>query len=141
MFGLGALEIIVILVLALIVLGPQKLPVVARQLARYLGELRRVADDVRRNFDEATRDDQHAFRSILPADHLRDAEAILAEQRAMDAYHTGEYLSDTPPPTAGDVAAGAVAGAEVASSAAAPAAQEDAVEPSPAVKKEDPSHG
>jgi Tat protein translocase TatB subunit len=56
MFGLGAWEVVVIMAVALIVLGPQKLPELAKQLARLMGELRRVADDVRSNFDEATRD-------------------------------------------------------------------------------------
>lgn len=56
MFGLSVSEIVIVLVLALVVLGPQKLPEMARQLARFLGELRRVSDDMRRQFDEATRE-------------------------------------------------------------------------------------
>ncbi len=64
MFGLGAWEVVVILLLALIVLGPEKLPEVARKLAKFTGELRRVSDDVRRNFDEASRDIP-AFRAPL----------------------------------------------------------------------------
>ena len=49
--GLGAAEVMVILVIALVVLGPDKLPAVAKQLARMLKELRRVSDDVRQQFD------------------------------------------------------------------------------------------
>jgi Tat protein translocase TatB subunit len=54
MFGLGAPEIVVILLVALVVLGPQKLPELAKHLARFLGDMRRMADDVRQQFDEAT---------------------------------------------------------------------------------------
>jgi len=47
MFGLGIAEILVILVVALIVLGPEKLPDTARQLGRMTAELRRAFDDLR----------------------------------------------------------------------------------------------
>jgi Tat protein translocase TatB subunit len=64
MFGLGVWEIILILVTALVVLGPQKLPQVARQLARLLGELKRISEDVRRNVDEVLAEPDEA-----PAPH------------------------------------------------------------------------
>lgn len=43
MGSLGPAEVLVILVVALIVLGPERLPQVARQAGQLLGELRRVA--------------------------------------------------------------------------------------------------
>ncbi len=45
MFGLGIWEIALILAVALVVLGPQRLPAVAKQLGRGLRELRRAASD------------------------------------------------------------------------------------------------
>lgn len=45
MFGFGLGEIVLILAVALIVLGPRKLPLVAKQLGRSLREFRRVAQD------------------------------------------------------------------------------------------------
>ena len=47
MFGLGITEILLILVLALLVLGPEKLPETARQLGKITGQLRRAMDDIR----------------------------------------------------------------------------------------------
>jgi sec-independent protein translocase protein TatB len=43
MFNVGGGELLVILLLALIVLGPQRLPGAARQLGRAVGEIRRLS--------------------------------------------------------------------------------------------------
>jgi Tat protein translocase TatB subunit len=42
MFGIGTPELLVILVVALIVLGPQRLPEIARALGKAMAELRRA---------------------------------------------------------------------------------------------------
>ena len=51
MLGIGMQEIIIILVVALIVIGPKKLPDLAKALGRALGEFRRAADDLKDNLD------------------------------------------------------------------------------------------
>ena len=55
---LGTQEIIIILVVALLVFGPQKLPEIGRQVGSALRELNRMRGDVQRAFDidEFTRD-------------------------------------------------------------------------------------
>ena len=55
MFNVGPLELIVVLIIALIVLGPQRLPDVARSLGRGMREFRTALD--RPDSDEDEYDD------------------------------------------------------------------------------------
>jgi Tat protein translocase TatB subunit len=50
MFGIGMTELLVIFAIALVVLGPKKLPELARSLGRGLAEFRRASSDLRREF-------------------------------------------------------------------------------------------
>jgi Tat protein translocase TatB subunit len=45
MFGIGFPELLVILLLGLIVLGPQRLPELARTLGQWFSTIKRAADD------------------------------------------------------------------------------------------------
>ena len=47
MFNIGPQELLVILLLALIVVGPQKLPEIARTIGRGMREFRKMQDDVK----------------------------------------------------------------------------------------------
>ncbi len=56
MFGIGMTELLVIFVIGLIVLGPKRLPDMARSLGRTLAEFRRASNDLRREFMDVSED-------------------------------------------------------------------------------------
>jgi Tat protein translocase TatB subunit len=49
-FGIGMTELMVIFVVGLLVLGPKRLPELARSLGRGLAEFRRASTDLRQEF-------------------------------------------------------------------------------------------
>lgn len=51
MFGVGPGEFIIILIVALLVLGPEKLPAAAKTLGRILGQVRRASAEFQRTMN------------------------------------------------------------------------------------------
>ncbi len=56
MFGIGTGEILVILVIALLILGPKELPKVARTIGKTMRELQRTKDEIRESIDREFED-------------------------------------------------------------------------------------
>ncbi len=81
MFGIGMPELILILGLALIVLGPKKLPEIARALGKGLAEFRRATDELK---DELTRiEPEHETPKTPPPDtHPANPESAAAHPQA-----------------------------------------------------------
>ncbi|HEX9683675.1 MAG TPA: Sec-independent protein translocase protein TatB [Acidimicrobiales bacterium] len=88
MFNVSAVELMVILTLGLIVLGPQKLPEAARQVGRVVTELRRMAN----GFQTEMRDALRATETSVPASRPPLADAPGA--RADAAAEVPEVLAD-----------------------------------------------
>lgn len=61
MFGIGIPELLVILIIAFVVVGPEKLPKLARSLGKGFYELRRATDGIREEFEN---DDSLSEKSL-----------------------------------------------------------------------------
>jgi len=53
MFGIGLSEFIVIVIVALIAIGPDKLPQLARTLGKAFSEFKKAGEEVKKSFKEA----------------------------------------------------------------------------------------
>lgn len=106
MFEVGFTEIVLILGIALVVLGPEKLPRVAAQIGRWLGRARVMARQLKMQLDEET---------------------LKTEQPWMQQRRTWQ-----PPPDADAPAAAPEPPAEPAATAEPPAAPDDGAGKPPA---------
>lgn len=90
MFGIGMQELLIILVVALIVMGPTKLPGVARSIGKGMRELRRASDDLRSTimFDE-DEPQRGRYTQPPPAEPVASAPPAqtVAEKIAEEAPH------------------------------------------------------
>ena len=73
MFGIGMPELLLILGLALVVLGPKKLPELAKALGKGMAEFRRATDELKDEFRQMEREVEEST-----------AEASAKEDRALD---------------------------------------------------------
>lgn len=75
MFNLSGSEIVVILLLALVVLGPEKLPEAIRRFGRVYGELRRMSKGFQSEFKEAFDEPMRELRATaqMTTDAVRSA--------------------------------------------------------------------
>ncbi len=101
MFNVGGGEILAILVIALIVLGPDKLPNAARQAGKYLNEFRRISsgfqDEIRGAMDLATTSDPTPVKMdpAEPADPgVADETAATGDDPAPDPVSDPSPMSD-----------------------------------------------
>jgi sec-independent protein translocase protein TatB len=62
MFGIGGQEIVIIGLLFLVIFGPSKLPQMARDLGRFVGEARRSIDEFKDELTAASDENQDERR-------------------------------------------------------------------------------
>lgn len=70
---IGMPELVVILVIALIIFGPRKLPELGRSLGKSIAEFKRASNDLKNTLEEEIRVEEgkaaSAARQTPPADH------------------------------------------------------------------------
>jgi sec-independent protein translocase protein TatB len=59
MFGIGGQEIVIIGLLFLVIFGPSKLPQMARDLGRFVGEARRSIDEFKDELSAVSDDEEN----------------------------------------------------------------------------------
>ncbi len=76
MFGIGLPELILIMGVALIVVGPDKLPDLARSLAKGVLELKKAATSIKDSIDQEMKDEEDPWRHNLDQGQLPAPDAI-----------------------------------------------------------------
>ena len=80
-FGIGAPELMVILVIAIVMFGPDKIPGMAAQVGKTIRDFRRYTSELTKEFDAATGDLRQEFQNIA-GDLRGELEATQADLRS-----------------------------------------------------------
>ncbi|MBI3560898.1 MAG: twin-arginine translocase subunit TatB [Gammaproteobacteria bacterium] len=112
MFDIGFWELVVVGVVALIVLGPEKLPVVARKAGLWIGRIRRFVNEAKQDIDRELRlkDVRDAIernagldeiKRIIDTGRYHIEDEIAKTESALKAQVDLKTL-DSPPPSPGE---------------------------------------
>src|SRR5712692_5630708 len=82
MFGLGVTEVLVILIVAFLLFGPQQLPEVGRQVGKAVKGLKEATDDVRKSVEPELNLMQAEMKSVEQdlESSMKEAEASIKNQ-------------------------------------------------------------
>ena len=129
MFDIGFSELVVIAVVALIVIGPERLPKVARTAGILLGRLRRYAADVKADINREIQLEE--LRQMQQAVYDRVMAADAAARNELNAVEQNIHQAVAPPMTGDVVTDAASSPLHGVESADAPNAATIAVSPAP----------
>lgn len=91
MFGIGLPELIFIFIVGLIVLGPEKLPDVAKQIAKFVMQLKKTADEFKNDFDKDMGEDINKLKDIKDQLNIDPKKEI--EDKLKDIYNPLDNVS------------------------------------------------
>jgi sec-independent protein translocase protein TatB len=102
MFNVSGGEVIIILVLALVVLGPEKLPEVLRKAGKIYGDLRRLTTGFQEEFEETFKEPLREFRETAnqARDMVNNPLAGFKEDEATETSETTATSDAEPLPVA-----------------------------------------
>ena len=151
MFDIGATELLLLVVVAILVIGPKDMPLALRTVGRWVGKMRKMSAQFRSGFDsivrEAELEDMEAKWKAQNEKIMREhPEGVPAEMEP-----TGAYLSDMSPEKAEElrriadrereqaiIAAKEAAAAEPAAASAESAAKADPAPTTPDANPDQP---
>jgi sec-independent protein translocase protein TatB len=90
MFGIGSVELLIIVLVALVILGPQKLPEVMRTMGKAMAEFKRVSTDVKRTLDTEVAAAESEQRD-------KDKKSKEAKRKQADVSDAGVDMAPPPP--------------------------------------------
>ncbi len=96
MFGIGSTELIVILVVALILIGPQKLPELIKNLGKGLSEVKKMSNDVKSTLDAeiSAADEERAQKEEAEREAARKKAEAEAMEKARQAEAEKQQAAD-----------------------------------------------
>ncbi len=135
MFGIGFPELILILIVALLVVGPSRLPQVARSIGKALGEFRRMTDDVKETIEnELIHEDEKADEPDAPAGEPPDNSYAPAHE-PLPPHGTDAAAHEPAPPQERDAPAHEPAPPHESEASAHGEPEAEAAEPDPLARK------
>lgn len=131
MFDIGATELLLIVIVAVIVIGPKDMPLALRTAGRWIGKMRRLSGQFRAGFDAMVRE---AEMEEMEKKWREQNEKVMREH-PQGAPPEMEPTGALPPPSPPKPAP---APSPTPAPAPAPAASAEAKAPKPAAKASDP---
>ncbi len=125
MFDIGFSEMVVIAVVALIVLGPEKLPKVARTAGHLLGRLQRYVNDVKSDINREMQLEELKKLQAQVEDSARNIERSVTKEFQSAEAALNQTAQGVTEPVAAAVASIEAPVAEAAAAVPAPAATAD----------------